>query len=84
VRNRPSAWRTAATSWPRWFKAAIAYAGLASSPLTLYPLGLLAVIVALFSGGAAGPALAVSGLLMLSPILAILGIGLMFALGSRR
>ncbi|MFL6735320.1 MAG: hypothetical protein ACJ8EY_11590 [Sphingomicrobium sp.] len=58
---------------------AVAYLALASSPMVLYPLGLLAVVVSLFGGGgAAAPALAVTGTLMLSPIIAIILIALMF------
>ena len=58
---------------------AVAYVALACSPMVLYPLGAIAVLVALVSGGgAATPALAVSGLLMLSPIFALVIIALMF------
>ena len=68
---------------PRPLAIVIAYAALASSPMVLYPLGALAVVVALFAGGgAATPALAVSGLLMLSPIFLIVGIGLLFVLSG--
>ena len=68
--------------WPRPVLAAVALAALAASPMVLYPLGLIAIAVALFSGGAAGPALAVTGGLMLSPIIALLVIALMFVLGG--
>ena len=57
----------------------LVFLALGTSPLVLYPLGLVAVLVALATGGgAATPALAVSGLLMLSPIILILAIALMF------
>jgi hypothetical protein len=70
--------------WPRPTRASVAMVGLAASPMTLYPLGLLAVVVALFSGGVATPALAVTGVLMLSPILAIVVLGLMFTVSRHR
>ena len=64
---------------PKPLKIVIAYTALGSSPMVLYPLGAIAIVVALVSGGgAATPALAVSGLLMLSPIFAIVIIALMF------
>jgi hypothetical protein len=68
---------------PRQLKAAVALIALAASPMVLYPLGAIAVLVAIFSGGgAAAPALTVTGLLMLSPILALLLIAVMFALSG--
>jgi hypothetical protein len=51
--------------------------------MVLYPLGALAVLVAMLTGGgAAAPALTVAGLLMLSPIFAILLVALMFILSG--
>ena len=69
--------------WPRKAKAAVALVALAAGPMVLYPLGAIAVLVAIFSGGgAAAPALTVTGLLMLSPIIAMVVIALMFALSG--
>src|SRR4051794_8674757 len=52
-----------ATRWPRPLALPIALLALATSPMVLYPLGAIAVLVSLFAGGgAATPALAVSGL----------------------
>lgn len=68
-----------ARKFPRPVAIVIAYTALACSPMALYPLGAIAIVMALVSGGgAATPALAVSGLLMLSPIFAIVIIALMF------
>jgi hypothetical protein len=67
--------------WPRQLKGVVALIALAAGPMVLYPLGAIAVLVAIFSGGgAAAPALTVTGLLMLSPIFAIILVALMFAL----
>ena len=69
--------------WPKPLIKAVALLMLAASPMALYPLGAIAVLVAIFSGGgAAAPALTVTGLLMLSPIFALLLIALMFALSG--
>jgi hypothetical protein len=66
---------------PRRLRGALAVLMLCASPMVLYPLGLIALLVSLFSGGgAAAPALAVSGLVLLSPIILLLAIALMFAL----
>ena len=68
---------------PRRLKAPVALIALAASPMVLYPLGALAVLVAIFSGGgAAAPALTVTGLLMLSPIFALVLIAILFALSG--
>ena len=67
---------------PKPMRTFVALSALAASPMVLYPLGLIAVAVALFSGGAAGPALAVTGGLMLSPIIAMLAIALLFVLSG--
>lgn len=69
---------------PRQAKAAVALIALGASPMVLYPLGLLAVAASFFAGGAATPALAVSGVLLLSPIIAIVLIALMFILSGRK
>ena len=71
-------------SWPKPLQMPLVFLGLGTSPIVLYPLGLLALLVALFSGDVAGPALAVTGVVMLSPIIAIVGIAVMFMLGSKR
>jgi hypothetical protein len=64
---------------PRALQVAVALIALGSSPLVIYPVGALAVLVAIFSGGgAAAPALTVTGLLMLSPIILLLLIALLF------
>jgi hypothetical protein len=69
--------------WPKAIATPVALLMLAASPMVLYPLGALAVLVAILSGGgAAAPALTVAGLLMLSPIFAILLIALMFILSG--
>jgi hypothetical protein len=66
---------------PRKLKGALALVMLGVSPMVLYPLGLIALLVSFFvGGGAAAPALAVTGLVLLSPIIMLLGIALMFAL----
>lgn len=70
--------------WPRPIQGAVAMVALAASPMLLYPLGLMAIAVSLFAGDAATPALAVTGLLMLSPIIAIVLLGLMFALSRHK
>jgi hypothetical protein len=70
--------------WPRPFQAVVAYVALAASPMVLYPLGLIALAVSLFAGGAATPALAVAGGLMLAPIVLILGLGMLMALAHKR
>lgn len=72
-------------SWPKPLVKVIALLLLAASPMVLYPLGAIAVLVAIFSGGgAAAPALTVTGLLMLSPILLMLVIALMFIVHGRK
>ena len=70
--------------WPRPLKSIVAIVALAASPMLLYPLGLIAIGVSLFAGDAATPALAVTGGLMLSPIIAIVLLGVMFALGRHK
>ncbi len=65
----------------RRLKAAVALVALAASPMVLYPLGLVAVALSLFAGGTASPALAVTGTLVLSPLLALGLIAAMFILG---
>jgi hypothetical protein len=69
--------------WPRALRAAALCLALAASPMVLYPLGLIAIAVSLFAGGAATPALAVAGGLMLAPIVLILGLGLLMALAHK-
>jgi hypothetical protein len=65
--------------WPKPLIKTIALLMLAASPMVLYPLGVIALLVAIFSGGgAAGPVLTVTGLLMLSPIIVLILIALMF------
>jgi CheY-like chemotaxis protein len=69
--------------WPKPFKLTLVLLAMAASPLVLYPVGLIAILVAIFAGGgAAAPALAVTGTLMLSPIIAIFVIALMFMLSG--
>ena len=70
-------------NWPKAIVTPVALLMLASSPMVIYPLGALAVLAAMLSGGgAAAPALTAAGLLMLSPIFAILLIALMFVLSG--
>lgn len=75
-------WLTASPRLPQKLRAAAALIALCASPMVLYPLGLLAIAVSLFSGGAASPALAVTGLVLLLPIIAIGVILLMFIAGG--
>jgi hypothetical protein len=69
-------------SWPKPIIAAATLLMLASSPMVLYPLGLLAVVLAAFAGGIAGPALAVTGTVMLLPIFLLVGIALLFVISG--
>jgi hypothetical protein len=62
-------------------RGSLALLALAASPIVLYPLGLVAIAVSVFAGGTASPALALTGTLMLSPIIALVLIALMFILG---
>jgi hypothetical protein len=76
--------RIGGSSWPRPLKVTMMLVALAASPMVLYPLGLIAVGASLFAGGSATPALAVSGGLMLSPLILLFLIALMFVLGRRK
>ena len=70
--------------WPKPATASVALIALAASPMVLYPLGLIALAVSLFSGGASAPALAVSGVLLLSPIILLFLIAMMFVIGGHK
>jgi hypothetical protein len=70
--------------WPRPVAVSVALVALAASPMVLYPLGLIAVAVSLFSGGASAPALAVSGVLLLSPLILLFLIAMMFVIGGHK
>ena len=70
--------------WPRPVRASFGLLAMAASPMVLYPLGLLAVIVALVTDGGAGSALAVAGGLMILPVIAIFAVGLLFALSRTK
>jgi hypothetical protein len=70
--------------WPRPLAVAFGLLAMASSPMAIYPLGLLAVVVALITGGTAGSALGVAGGLMILPVVAIFAIGLLFALSRHK
>jgi hypothetical protein len=74
-------WLTSSSRLPPKLRAAAALVALCASPMVLYPLGLLALAMSLVAGGTASPALAVTGLVMLLPIIAIGVIALMFIAG---
>ncbi len=71
-------------TWPRPLAVPAALLAMAATPMVLYPLGLLALGVALVAGPPAAPALAVSGLLVLSPLIAIAVIALMVVVGRHK
>jgi hypothetical protein len=80
-------WQLSGHSWwsrlPRPMDRVLTLLALATAPVVLYPVGMIAVVAAFSIGGAAWPALATAGALILSPIVAIVLLGVAFALSRR-